>query len=103
MIEKLNLSFKTTAGYSIWTNGIVEHHNAILTEIIKKVKRKKVISWKTTTNWAVNAKNCLVNRHGFSLYNIINRPSILEDKTIGDVMKRHFTDLQETRKTYLEA
>ena len=41
MAEKFNLSLKTTAANSPWSNGIVEHHNAILIEIIKKVKEKK--------------------------------------------------------------
>ena len=62
----------------------------------------------------MNAKNCLVNVHGFSPYQIvygrnpyspsnINKPSALEDKTIGEVMKRHFTNLQEAQKSYLAA
>ena len=92
MAEKLNLSLKTTAAYSLWSNGIVECHNAIPIEIIKKVKEENVISWETATSWAVNAKNCLVNVHGFSPYqimysrnqnlssNIINKPLALENK-----------------------
>ena len=67
MAEKLNLSLKTTAANSQWSDSIVECHNAILTEIIRKVK-EKVFSWETATSWAVNAKNFLVNVHGFSLY-----------------------------------
>ena len=41
MVEKLNLSFKTIAVYSLRSNGIVECYNAILTEIIKKVEKRK--------------------------------------------------------------
>ena len=52
--EKLNLSHKITAAYSLWTNGIIEHHNSIQTEIIKKVKEENVISWEPATNWVVN-------------------------------------------------
>ena len=112
MAEKLDLSLKTIAAYSLGSNGIIEHHNAILTEIIKKVKEENVISWETATSWAANAKNCLVNIHGFSPYqivygrnpnlpsNIINKPPALENKTM---MKRHLTDLQEVRKRYLAA
>ncbi len=33
--------------------------------------------------------------------NIINGPPALEDKTIGEVMKRHLTCFQEARKAYL--
>ena len=94
MAEKLNLSLKTIAAYSPWSNAIVECDNAILTEIIKKVKE-------TATSWTVNAKNSLVNVHGFSPYqivysrnpnlpsNIIIQPPALENKTIDQVMKRH--------------
>ena len=32
--------------------------------------------------------------------NIINKPLAQEDKTIGEVIKRHFTGLQEAQKTY---
>ena len=98
MAEK-NLSLKTTT----LSNGIVERHNTILTEIIKKVKEENVISWEIATSWAVNAKNCLINVHGFSSYqimygrnpnpnlpsNIINKPPDLENKTIGEVMASH--------------
>ena len=100
MAEKLTLSFKTTAAYFLWSNGIIEHHNVILTEIIKKVKEENIISWEIATSWAVNAKNCLVNVYGFSPYhlvygrnpnlpsNIINKPPALKNKTISEVMKR---------------
>ena len=91
---------------------LLNHHNAILTEIIKKVKEANVISWETATSWAVNAKNCLANVQGFSPYqivygrnpnlpsNIINKPPALENKTIGEMMKRHLTSLKEARKTF---
>ena len=42
MVEKLNLSLKTTTSYSPWSNSIVECYNAILTEIVKKVKEVNV-------------------------------------------------------------
>ena len=43
MMAEKNLSLKTTAAYSPLSNGIVEHHNAILTGIIKK---KMLFLWK---------------------------------------------------------
>ena len=58
-------------------------------------------------------KNCLVNVHGFSPiqivygrnsnlpFNTINKPPALGNKTIGEVMKKHLTGLQEARKVYL--
>ena len=85
MAKKLNLSLKTIATYSPRSNGIVEHHNVILAEIIEKVKEENVISREIATSLAVNAKNCLVNVHGFSPYQIVygknpNSPSNIINK-----------------------
>ena len=61
----------------------------------------------------MNAKNYLVNVHGFSPYqigygrnpnlpsNIINKSPALENKTIREEMKKHLTGLQEARKAHL--
>ena len=49
MAEKLNLSLKTTAAYFLWSNGIVEHHNAI-----DKSSLRAVLSVIAQHNWSVN-------------------------------------------------
>ena len=85
MAENLNMSVKTTAGYSPWSNGIVERHNATLTETLMKMREDTDLSWETAISWAINAKNSLLNVHGFSPYQIVygrnpNQPSTIVSK-----------------------
>ncbi|CAG2237353.1 unnamed protein product [Mytilus edulis] len=85
MAENLNMSVKTTAGYSPWSNGIVERHNATLTETVNKIRESSNLSWETAISWAVNAKNSLVNVYWYSPYQIVfgrnpNLPSTLVNK-----------------------
>lgn len=47
MAENFNIKTRTTAGYSPWSNGLLERHNQTLTEIILKVKRENGCDWHT--------------------------------------------------------
>ncbi|VDI46238.1 Hypothetical predicted protein [Mytilus galloprovincialis] len=42
MAENLNMSVKTTAGYSPSSNAIVERHNVTLTETVKKSEKAQI-------------------------------------------------------------
>ena len=107
------MSVKTTAAYSPWSNGVVERHNATLTETLLKVREDSNVSWETALSWAVNAKNCLLNVHGYSPYQIvygrnpnlpsvlINKPPALEGTTSCQAMGKHLTALYETRKAFI--
>ena len=113
MAENLNMSVKTTAGYSPWSNGIVERHNATLTETLMKMKEDTDLSWETAITWAVNAKNCLLSVHGFSPYqivygrnpnlpsNIVNKPPALEGETMCRFMGKHLTGIHASRKAFI--
>ncbi|VDI58470.1 Hypothetical predicted protein [Mytilus galloprovincialis] len=90
MAENLNMSVKTTAGYSPWSNGVVERHNATLTETINKMRESSNLSWETSVSWAVHAKN-------------INKPPALEGTTISNVMGKHLVGLHEARKAFIAA
>ncbi|CAG2221800.1 unnamed protein product [Mytilus edulis] len=113
MAENLNMSVKTTAGYSPSSNAIVERHNATLTETVKKVRESSYLSWETAISWAVNAKNSLVNVYGYSPYQIVfgrnpnlpstlvNKPPALEGETMSKTMGKHLVGLHEARKAFV--
>ena len=115
MAENLNMSVKTTAGYSPWSNGVVERHNATLTDTLIKMRENSDLSWETAICWAVNAKNSLLSVHGFSPYqivygrnpnlpsNIVNKAPALEGETISKVMGKHLTGLHEGRKSFISS
>ena len=85
MAESFDIQVTTTAAESPWSNGLCEHHNAILTEILLKIEEDSACDLNTALSWAIMAKNCLHNLNGFSPYQLVygrnpNLPSVLTDK-----------------------
>ena len=85
MAGSFNIRVTTTAAESPWSNGLCECHNAILTEILLKIKEESACDLNTTLSWAIMAKNCLHNVNDFSPYQLVyernpHLPSVLTDK-----------------------
>ena len=66
MCEAFRMKISTTPSYSPWSNGLCEHHNQTLTNILLKIKEDVKCDWDTALAWAVSAKNSLVNHNGYS-------------------------------------
>ena len=64
--ENLSMKIKTAATESAWSNGIVERHNAIIVEAVRKTKDDTKCSLDIAWRWVLNAKNSLTNVHGFN-------------------------------------
>ena len=65
--ENFNINTKTTAAESPRSNGLVEHHNGILDNTVRKmVSDKPNYSVETGVAWAIATKNSLKNVYGFS-------------------------------------
>lgn len=115
MAENFNIEVKTTAGYSAWSNGLLERHNATLKEIMVKVKADIGCDWNTALGWALNAKNSLHSVHGYSPYQVAfgqnpnlpsvlsNTPPALEGTTMSGVVGKHISALHATRKAFMES
>lgn len=114
MAEHFNIEVKATAGYSPWSNGLLERHNQILTEMLLKVKRDNKCDWKMALDWALMAKNSMHNVHGYSPYQLVfgqnpNLPSVLIDKPpaletdVNTWMGHHTATLHGMRKAFAEA
>ena len=83
--ENFNIKVSTSAAESPWSNGICERHNAILTEILLKVREDIHCSWEVALAWAVNAKNSFINVSGFSPHQLVfgrnvNLPNAINDQ-----------------------
>ncbi|KAK6178630.1 hypothetical protein SNE40_011161 [Patella caerulea] len=112
MCENFNIEVLTTAGYSPWSNGLLERHNFTLTEILNKIREDNSCNWDTALSWALMAKNSLVNIHGYSSYQLVygknpNLPSILTDKapalegsTTSNLVGEHIKALHSARKAF---
>ena len=64
--ENLNITIKTTAAESPWSNGMVERHNGIIGESVAKIINDINCTLNVALSWALSAKNSLQNFHGFS-------------------------------------
>lgn len=114
MAEKFNIEMKTTAAYSPWSNGLLERHNMTLTEILLKVKRENGCGWQTALDWALMAKNSMINVHGYSSHQLVfghspNLPSILVDKlpalegiSMSTRVGQHLAALHASRRAFTE-
>lgn len=114
MAENFNIETRTSAGYSPWSNGLLERHNQTLTDIIQKVKREKGCNWHATLDWALMAKNCMHNVHGYSPHQLFfgqnpNLPSVLVDKppalegtTVSVRVGEHIPALHTSREVFTE-
>ena len=85
MGEKCNIIIKTTAAESPWSNGICERHNQVLADMITKTMADTGCCLTLAVCWAINAKNCLQNVHGYSPFQLVfgrnpRLPAILSDK-----------------------
>ena len=58
MAENFNMEVKTPPAYSPWSNGLLERHNQMLTDILMKGKSDKNSDWETALSWALMAKMC---------------------------------------------
>ena len=70
LCETFGIIVKTTAGEAPWSNGLVERHNLILSDMLNKVLDDKNCSLDLAVSWCINAKNALTNFHGFSPYQL---------------------------------
>ena len=110
--ENFNIEISTTPGESPWSNGICERHNAILTELLLKIKEDTNCRWETAIAWAVGAKNAFVNVSGFSPHQLvfgknINLPSSINDKlpagySENSIVIEHLNALHSSRQTFMK-
>ena len=66
--RKFGIAIKT--GKSPWSNGVVEKHNSKPSSMLDKVLINGKCDFDLALNWCKNAKNCLANNHGFTLYQL---------------------------------
>ena len=114
MAENLNITVKTPpANDSPFSNGLVERHNAVLTETLLRVRDEYKLDWETSLGWGINAKNVLQSVHGFSPFQLVfgrnpNLPNILEPPTLdgttsSEIVAKQIITLHAARKAFIES
>ena len=114
MAEQMNVRVLTTAAMSPWSNGLVERHNATLSETLYRIMENKDIDIETALAWAISAKNSLTNVHGFSPAqlalghnpqipgSLTNKPPALEEPT-QEIVRKHLNAMKSAREAFVKA
>ena len=114
LAERCNITILATAAESPWSNGVCERHNAIIAANIHKIRLDTGCSVEVALAWALCAKNCLANVHGFSPNQLVfgrnpNLPNILDNKapanSVGKVCKTlemHLNALNTARQEFVK-
>ena len=113
MCESLGITIKKTAAESPWSNGLVERHNLILSEMLDKVIADTHCNIEIAISWCVNAKNSLCNIHGFSPYQLvlgtnpklpsfmIDQPPALTAKPTSKILAKNLEALHKARESFI--
>ena len=114
MCEQMNITVKNTAGRSPWSNGIVERHNLVISEMLEKVLAESKCDFDAALSWCLTAKNSLQNVNGFTPYQIaIGRnptfPMAVENDLpantsvpVSDVVRNNLNTMHQARETYIK-
>ena len=112
LAEQFNITLKTTAAESPWSNGLCERHNEILADSLRKVQSDNNCSVQTSLHWALAAKNSLTNVYGFSPNQLvfgknIELPSVHKDKlpagnTSSDYIMKNLNALHSARQAFIQ-
>ena len=115
MAQNLNITVRTTAAQSPWSNGLNERHNGILGEMTVKTVEDSGCPFETALAWAVSSKNCLQNVHGFSPNQLVfgsnpNLPNILVDEAPAlegvcqsEVVASNLNALHNSRRAFIQS
>ena len=115
MCEQMNITVKNTAGRSPWSNGLVERHNLVISEMLEKVLAESKCDFDAALSWCLTAKNSLQNVNGFTPYQIaIGRnptfPFAVENDLpantsvpVSDVVKNNLNAMHQARESYIKS
>ena len=66
LCEQMNIIVENTAGQSLWSNGLVERHNVVISEMLDKVLADSKCDFDFSLAWCHSAKKSLQNVNDFT-------------------------------------
>ena len=115
LCERTNITIKTTAAESPFSNGIVERHNQILGNMIIKTMEESNCSLEIAVGWCISAHNSLRNVHGFTPFQLVfgrnptipilqnAKPPALNPESSNEIIRQNLNALHQARKMYVES
>ena len=115
MCEQFNIQIQNSAAESPFSNGMVERHHQVLTEMLIKTKEDCKCSYKIALCWALNAKNSMQMNGGYSSYQLLlgKNPSLpnvidnelpaMEKTSISAVLEKNLQAMRKAREEFVKA
>ena len=113
LCERFNIVMQSSAGYSPFSNGMVERHHAMLAEMTVKTKQESNCSWEVAMSWSLSAKNSMQMFGGFSSYqmtigfnptlpNVIDNelPALAEETCVSKVVEQNLKAMHAAREQF---
>ena len=114
LCDIFGIKMKTTAAESPWSNGLIERHNLILSNMLDKVLLDVGCNLDIAVAWCCNAKNSLHNIQGFSPYQLAigcnpTLPNTLENQLpaqtnepVSHIIKENLNALHKAREAFIQ-
>ena len=114
MCDKMGINMKMTAAEAPWSNGLVERHNAVLSDSLNKTL-EEIEDFDLALSWTVQAKNSLYNFHGFSPFVLVfgANPKIpsnidcelpaLENVTTSEILAKNLNAMHAARQAFIKS
>ena len=112
--EKFNITMKTTAAQSPWSNGVCERKNAVIGDSVRKIVDEEKCCVEIALAWTISARNSLANNHGFSPNQLVfgenpNLPSVYHDKAPAmnqncpsDLVRQNLNAMHKARQEFIK-
>ena len=113
MCEAMNITVKVTAAESLFSNGLVERHNFIITVMINKTLQESQFSLDLALSWCLNPRNSLTNVHGFLPFQLalgqnskllptfIDKPPALTPSCTSKILSSNLAALHKAREAFV--
>ena len=113
LCEQYNIQIQYSAAESPFSNGMVERHHKVLTEMLTKTKEDAGCSWEIALSWALNAKNSMQMFGGYSSYQMLfgrnpglpnlvdNKLPALEEPTVSKVVSDNVHAMHKAREEFV--
>ena len=114
MAESINITIKVTLAESPFSNGLVERHNFIITDMMDNIlEESQHLDMNLILAWCLNAKNSLANLHGFSPFQLVfgqnpklpstftDKPPVLIQHDTSTILTDNLTALHKARQAFI--
>ena len=114
LAEKFNISVRTTAAESPWSNGLIEKHNGIIGDMIHKTLYETGCDLEMAIHWCTSAHNSLTNVYGFSPNQLVfghnpslptvhsDRPPAQNQQTSSQLIYENLRALHTAREAFMQ-